>query len=333
MGDCMRENEPLISVIVPVYKVEQYLDRCVTSLVNQTYKNLEIILVDDGSPDGCPQMCDAWAKKDDRIKVIHKENGGLSSARNAGLQLAIGEYIGFVDSDDWVETDTYEHLHTILSDNEADFSAIEMEITEKETNFLQSRPLRVGILDKKELYNVFFRVTRKDIKYCVCDKLFKRSLIENEKFLEGMRFEDINYCFRVFKKCSKAVFSNQAKYYWFVNNEGITNNKIVHADMQMLNIWQDILSQCDVEMPEYSYFAKMNYKRAHMALLGKYVKYGVQRENVDWKNDRRALLTELRRSYIALMRWNLPFSRKLLLTGLCVSPELCALPFRMRKKI
>ena len=87
----------LISVIVPVYKVEKYLNKCVQSIVNQTYKNLEIILVDDGSPDNCPQMCDEWAKKDSRIKVIHKENGGVSSARNAGLDNSFGDYIGFID--------------------------------------------------------------------------------------------------------------------------------------------------------------------------------------------------------------------------------------------
>lgn len=96
-------NDPLISVIVPVYKVEKYLDECVESIVNQTYRNLEIILVDDGSPDNCPQMCDDWAKRDARIRVIHKENGGLSSARNAGLDVCTGEYISFIDSDDWLE--------------------------------------------------------------------------------------------------------------------------------------------------------------------------------------------------------------------------------------
>jgi len=93
----------LISVIVPVYIVEPYLDRCVQSIVNQTYKNLEIILVDDGSPDNSPAMCDAWAEKDSRIRVIHKENGGVSSARNAGLDMATGSYITFVDADDWLE--------------------------------------------------------------------------------------------------------------------------------------------------------------------------------------------------------------------------------------
>ena len=93
----------MISIIIPIYKVEQYLDECVTSVIKQTYKDIEIILVDDGSPDSCPQKCDEWAKKDGRIKVVHKKNGGLSSARNAGLKVAIGEYIGFVDSDDYVD--------------------------------------------------------------------------------------------------------------------------------------------------------------------------------------------------------------------------------------
>ena len=98
-------SQPKISVIVPVYKVEKFLDRCVESIVGQTYENLEIILVDDGSPDNCPSMCDKWAEKDSRIKVIHKENGGVSSARNAALYAATGDFIGFVDSDDWIEPD------------------------------------------------------------------------------------------------------------------------------------------------------------------------------------------------------------------------------------
>ena len=102
--------EELISVIVPIYKVEAYLERCIRSIVNQTYKNLEIILVDDGSPDSCPDICDVWKEKDDRIKVIHKKNGGLSDARNAGMQIMTGTYISYIDSDDWVANDMYEKM-------------------------------------------------------------------------------------------------------------------------------------------------------------------------------------------------------------------------------
>ena len=117
-------NNPKISVIVPVYKVEKYLDKCVESIVNQTYKNLEIILVDDGSPDNCPAMCDEWAEKDERIRVIHKENGGLADARNAGMDIATGDYIGFVDSDDWIEPNMYEVLLKNALKYDADISTI-----------------------------------------------------------------------------------------------------------------------------------------------------------------------------------------------------------------
>ena len=102
--------EELISVIVPIYKVEDYLDRCIQSLVNQTYKNLEIILVDDGSPDDCPRICDEWEKRDQRIKVIHKENGGLSDARNAGMKVMVGAYVSYIDSDDWIAQDMYQKM-------------------------------------------------------------------------------------------------------------------------------------------------------------------------------------------------------------------------------
>ena len=115
-------NEPLVSVIVPVYKVGKYLDKCVESIVGQTYKNLEIILVDDGSPDNCPAMCDKRAERDSRIKVIHKQNGGVSSARNVGIDAAQGEFIGFVDSDDWLEPDMYDCIVKNALEYNADIS-------------------------------------------------------------------------------------------------------------------------------------------------------------------------------------------------------------------
>ena len=115
-------DEGKISVVVPVYNVEDYLDRCVKSIISQTYENLEVILVDDGSADGSPVMCDSWAQKDPRIKVIHKPNGGVSSARNAALDAATGDFIGFVDSDDWIENDFYELLMKSLAENGSDIA-------------------------------------------------------------------------------------------------------------------------------------------------------------------------------------------------------------------
>ena len=114
--------QPLVSIIVPIYKVEPYLRRCLNSIVNQTYTNLEIILVDDGSPDGCPQICDEYAAKDKRIVVIHKKNGGLSDARNTGLDICKGEYISFVDSDDWVDEGYIEKLLSFTQKENADIA-------------------------------------------------------------------------------------------------------------------------------------------------------------------------------------------------------------------
>ena len=116
------EGNTKISVIIPIYKAEKFLDKCIGSVVGQTYENLEIILVDDGSPDNCPAICDSWAEKDRRIKVVHKENGGLSSARNAGLDVVTGEYFGFIDSDDWIEKDFFEFLITNALKENADIS-------------------------------------------------------------------------------------------------------------------------------------------------------------------------------------------------------------------
>ena len=136
-----------ISIIVPVYKVEKYLDKCVRSIVEQTYKNLEIILVDDGSPDNCPAMCDEWARKDSRIAVIHKENGGVSSARNAGLAACTGDYVGFVDYDDWIEPDMYEYLLDISMKSNADVSrcafVIELENPKVDIDLQNDSKLRV----------------------------------------------------------------------------------------------------------------------------------------------------------------------------------------------
>ena len=118
----MKNENPLISIVIPVYKVEKFLGRCMESVVNQTYKNLEIFLIDDGSPDNCPKMCDEWAAKDSRIKVIHKQNDGLANARNSGIEIFTGDYVIFIDSDDFLELDMVEFLLNLSVKYDADIS-------------------------------------------------------------------------------------------------------------------------------------------------------------------------------------------------------------------
>ncbi len=321
------DKMPEISIIVPVYKVEKYLDRCVKSILKQTFKNFELILVDDGSPDRCPKLCDAWGRRDPRIRVIHKENGGLSSARNAGLKSACGSYIGFVDSDDWIAEDMYELLYKLITEKEADYASVGVSVARSEKQIASQPESQTVLLNKRGLFERFFRVSDKEINYFVWNKLFKREIVQNIRFWEGMRFEDIDFMFKALIRSNRGVYSNQIKYFWFYNENSITRNRLVQEDMQLLMIWKRIVSVCNKKYPEYIYYARMNYERAYMGLLAKGARFGVDGRYTGWKQDKKYLLKHLRRSFKALIRWKMPLSRKALLCMLSLNPDMIAFPF------
>ena len=214
-------QDDLISVIVPVYKVEEYLDRCVNSIVNQTYKNLEIILVDDGSPDNCPEMCDEWAKKDQRIKVIHKQNGGLSDARNAGIEIATGEYIGFVDSDDWVNYNFIRFLYDTIKKTGCNLSACKVkEISENiVADYTTESPNCFVYTAKQVLGNC-----NKEIRAVVCNKLYSKMLLQDEKFEVGKLSEDEFFTFRIVDKAKNVAYVDMPMYYYFQRAGSIMNS-------------------------------------------------------------------------------------------------------------
>ncbi len=204
---------PLISVIVPVYKVEPYLDKCVSSIVNQTYKNLEIILVDDGSPDNCPVMCDAWAEKDNRIRVIHKTNGGLSDARNAGMSAATGELIAFVDSDDWIAPDMYEKLYHRLTEDNSDIAACGVQMVWE--NGASSRMLtREGsrVLNQEEAMRAI--IEESWLKQPVWYKLYKTELVRDILFPKGKYHEDVFWSYQAVGRAKKVSVSDHVGYYY-----------------------------------------------------------------------------------------------------------------------
>lgn len=206
-------DAPLISVIVPVYKVEKYLDRCVQSIVDQTYRNLEIILVDDGSPDNCGAMCDAWAAKDSRIKVIHKENGGLSDARNAGMTVAMGEYIGFIDSDDYISQDMYQLLYDQMYADGSDIAACGVEMVFEDGS--SSRTLtKEGncVLNAKEAMEAI--VAESWLKQPVWYKLYKSEQIRDIPFPVGKYHEDVFWSYRAIARAKKvSVFDTPCYFY------------------------------------------------------------------------------------------------------------------------
>ena len=200
--------DKLISVIVPIYNVENYLVRCIESIINQTYSNLEIILVDDGSPDKCSIICDEYAKKDSRIKVIHKKNGGLSDARNAGLDIATGEYIGFVDSDDYIDKNMYKEMINELIEKNADIVSCAI------NNIYSDRTEIINI--DEEIYDAELALKNlilgKNINQTVWNKLYKKEVIGNILFEKGKINEDEFWTYRILANSKKIITLNKPLY-------------------------------------------------------------------------------------------------------------------------
>ena len=218
----MSQEKALISLIIPVYKVEKYLEKCIQSVINQTYENLQIILVDDGSPDNCGKICDEYAKKDHRIEVIHKSNGGLSDARNKGLEIAKGEYIGFVDSDDYIEADMYEVLYNLLKQYNADVSIC---------NFYTVSQGKISIKNADNGINEYNRIEilkeillDKNIQSYAWNKLYKKELFDEIKYPIGKKYEDIGTTFYLLEKCNKIVVTGKSEYYYINRQDSIVNN-------------------------------------------------------------------------------------------------------------
>lgn len=213
----------LVSIIVPIYKVEKYLDECVSSLVNQTYSNIEIILVDDGSPDSCPQKCDNWAQKDARIKVIHKVNGGLSDARNAGIDESTGDYMMFVDSDDFVELDMVANLYYCIKKTDADVACCGI------YNYINGEKSELYNRQLKENLTVFTSLNRlKALLRTATDcaawgKLYKRTAIRNSRFVKGRYNEDVLFLFDLYQSCDRIVYIKRPLYNYRITPGSVTN--------------------------------------------------------------------------------------------------------------
>lgn len=218
----MQNNTPLVSVVIPVYKAEKYLNGCVDSVIDQTYKNIEIILVDDGSPDNCGKICDEYAKKDNRIVVVHKENGGLPSARNAGMDKAKGEYICFVDSDDTVEDEYVRLLLESLLENGTDMSVCGRNSIYSENSTVKNVPKKRVInrenISENEISYLF------DISFMIqmCEKMFKCSLTTELRVKDIDYAEDAVFVYTYLSKCNSISFVPHALYNYQKMNSQLT---------------------------------------------------------------------------------------------------------------
>ena len=246
----------MISIIVPVYNVKNYLVPCVGSILNSTYRDFELILVDDGSTDGCGTICDEYASKDTRIQVIHKSNGGLSSARNEGLKVASGEYVGLVDGDDVIHPNMLQVLHSAITSGDYDLSMVYGEMVGEGAyaHYLadKSMGLTAGyrVLNKKEMFKGLMGPGGDDIPYMVAwNKLYKRSLLQGMVFNQTAS-EDLEWNTRVCMKMNKAVLVDAKMYYWVQRSASITHQRVNLNTIDRINSYQLALNAIPLEMKE-----------------------------------------------------------------------------------
>lgn len=277
----MRMDKPLISIIIPVYKVENYLDRCLKSVVNQTYRNLEIILVDDGSPDRCPEMCDSWAEKDNRIKVIHKKNAGVSAARNDGIDVAHGEFIGFVDSDDVIHPSMYEEMVNYLVSQECDLVSCGY------SDFSEDNDVKLNIeidiyskvlLTRDEAMRLSFEKDRKeDFIKAVWTLLIRAEIAKSVKFDCSLtNGEDTKYSFEALMKTKQVGMLYAPLYNYYKNENGAVASITSKKQVECINVFYEIyLTVC-------TFNDKVLKKEAYLCFLRNfaYLIFGVEKQDL-----------------------------------------------------
>ena len=352
MGDItegQKENtQHLLSVIVPVYNVEQYLERCVASIINQYYKHIEVILVDDGSPDRSPEICDRLAKQDDRIKVVHQANGGLSSARNTGLKTASGDLVTFVDSDDWIANDIYRKCIEIIDATGCDVVDFKPVITfseedakKKRQNLDAQKNGEISVVEGEAvLYDYLYRAQMEQTPFSVCRKVYRRGLFDGIEFPVGKINEDIATNFKVLKNAKRLVHIPDIGYFYFRGNEtSITSAYLRKKDLDLLNACEELIKlseKCDdTRIKE---LAEVKMARSYFSLLARAATKGVA-DDVS-ASDLRFLTKSLRKNYKKLMKSSMPINRKLFATAASIDYRMIAIPYgalkavlRLRRKV
>lgn len=301
------------SIIIPIYNTEKYLKRCINSVLKQTEHNIEIILVDDGSIDSCPIICDNYAKADTRVKVVHKTNGGLSTARNAGLEVATGDFVTFIDSDDWIEKDAVEYALKCLIKYDADAFEYEYVYVKGEKDRIRSRKENLKVYCNKDILQFFMTSTTKRGNYSVCVCFFKRGVLNNIQFREGKIAEDGDFKYRAYEKCKKLVASNLQKYYYFQSGDSISTGGLKKKDFQIYEAAEElcVLTQKE-EYGTIKRLALVKKARTPLSLLCRIAVFGINDPQIEKDILIRRLQKELRCGLYLLLFSPIPISRKIL---------------------
>lgn len=319
--------DSLITVIVPVYNVEKYLNRCIDSILAQSYKNLEIILVDDGSTDNSGEICDEYSRQDQRIVVIHKKNGGLSSARNAGLEFAKGNYIGFVDSDDFISDRMYESLVKELKDNPFAISNI-MYVRTYESG--ENRSSRVPhtknevLLAQNYLEELLLHVG--DVS--VCTKLFPKQLIENLRFVEGTLNEDLLFMIELIEKIDRIYFVGEVGYYYFVRKNSISSG----YGKAIIDMQRNAFTVLDYVEENFPQLRRQAYRFAlyqNMAYLLALPQFEARKDNLIYRSALRFVRCN---TFKNIFNRYLKLKEKGILLGLMIMPKMLAKIFQKKHR-
>ena len=264
-----------ISVIIPIYNVEKYLKRCIESVIKQTYSDLEIILVDDGSQDGCAKICDEYKKKDERIIVIHKKNGGLSDARNVGLKVATGEIISYIDSDDYLDLDMYEKMIKAMEEKNADIVVCGTNIDYEDGHTKVKCEKEEKSFNREEALielNSF-----KSFDMAVWNKLYKREVVDNIEFPVGKKSEDYFVMYQYFARAKKVVIINQAKYHYFQRSNSISRGKnVTHDYIEGSKSQKEFFEK---NFPDLNYVGNTAYAFSYIATYNRYIKNELKMTN------------------------------------------------------
>lgn len=313
----------MISVIVPVYNVEKYLERCVKSIVAQTYTDLEILLIDDGSTDKSGKMCDDFQQTDSRIKAFHKQNGGLSDTRNYGIEHSAGEFISFVDSDDYIDEKMLETLHRLITENDADLAVCSAMDVFEGKEVTQVKEIKEFNLNKVESYKYMLRG---DGIPSACNKLYKRQTVGDVRFPVGKLYEDGFFTPQILKKVEKTAVTSKPMYYYFRRADSITTKPFRKGDLDVIEAYDKCVKQVKELCPEALPYAEFRYRNAYFNVLDKMLMRDDCKEIPEYKQVVKYLkkhtaqivkdpgFGKMRKIAAVALKFSVPLYKKILLT-------------------
>lgn len=319
---------PKLSIIIPIYNGEEYIERCLNSVLKQKFRDFEIILVNDGSTDKSGEICNKYVEFDSRIKVIHQENRGQSKARKTGLNNAVGEYIGFIDIDDWISEDMYSHLVEIIEKNDCDVALLRAATTKKYmVHEVTTENLR--ILDREKNLHVYLENGLKNSmnEYSLCNKLYKKELFRNIEFDYANYGEDYVINFKILSKIKRMIRSDKIGYYYYQGYGSAIRGRLKKNDLKLLNNCKIVIEEATkIGNKRLIELAEIKLSQSYYSLLIKGRLYGV--ENDMKKSDIKKLQDSFSESYLKLLSSEVPFIKKIIMTMLLIT-NILKIPFKI----